>query len=33
MVTHDAQVAAYARRTLSMRDGWLLHEGAGHVIA
>ncbi len=31
MVTHDAQVAAYARRTLAMRDGRFLREGAGDV--
>ena len=33
VVTHDAQVAAYAQRTLSMRDGRLTSEGVGNVSA
>jgi putative ABC transport system ATP-binding protein len=33
VVTHDAQVAAYARRTLAMCDGRLVGEGAGDVAA
>jgi putative ABC transport system ATP-binding protein len=32
MVTHDARVAAYAGRTLTMHDGRIVHEGASDVL-
>jgi putative ABC transport system ATP-binding protein len=31
LVSHDAQIAAYAQRIVHMKDGWILREEANHV--
>jgi ABC-type lipoprotein export system ATPase subunit len=33
MVTHDADIATYAQRTLRMQDGLIVNEGGDHVAA
>jgi predicted ABC-type transport system involved in lysophospholipase L1 biosynthesis ATPase subunit len=33
LVTHDAQVAAHAQRTLTMCDGRIVREGGSHAPA